>query len=101
MTYLEALKGKLNFPLSDNSFILALTDRGLTESATYAKCAAFDLAYADAIMTVITSPNVSEGGYSITLTERSNLLKLAEAMYAKHGQNTPVSKPSAKFVNRW
>lgn len=101
MTFLEAIKGKLNFPLSDNSFIVALNDRGLTETATYAKGAAFDLAYADAIMTLVTSPNVSEGGYSISITERASLLKLADAIYARNGEASHTAKPTVKFVQRW
>jgi hypothetical protein len=35
MTYLEALKAKLNYPLTDNAFTLALTDRGITAKADY------------------------------------------------------------------
>lgn len=101
MTFLEAIKGKLNFPLSDNSFIVALNDRGLTETATYTKGASFDLAYADAIMTLVTTPNVSEGGYSISITERASLLKLADAIYAKYGEASHTAKPTATFVQRW
>lgn len=101
MTYLEALQGKLNYPLSENSFILALKDRGLDASDIYVKCVAFDLSYADAIMTLITAPNTSEGGFSISLSEKNTLLQLAQGIYEKNGTVNPVPKPTAKFVQRW
>ena len=101
MTNLEALKGKLNYPLSDNAFILALNDRDISETATYAKCQAFDLAYADAIMTLITAPNISEGGYSISLSDKETLQKLAKGIYDKYGVASPIVGPTATFVQRW
>lgn len=101
MTNLEALKGKLGYPLSSNSFILALTDRGLSDSSVYAKCTAFDLAFADSIMILLTVPNVSEGGYSISLSDKATLLELANGIYAKCGVASPMIKPTAKFVQRW
>jgi hypothetical protein len=101
MTYLEAIKGKVNYPLSDNTFTLALLDRGLTASDTYATGQAFDLAYADAVVTLLTAPNVSEGGYSVSLSDREILLKLANGIYTKYGVTSPINslKPKAKFVN--
>ncbi len=104
MTYLEAIKAKLSFPLSDaNSYVLALSDRGLTSTDTYVAGEPFDLAYADSIVMILTTPNISEGGYSISLTDRTALINLANGIYAKYGVANPVSslKPTAKFVNRW
>jgi hypothetical protein len=101
MTYLEAIKGKVGYPLSDNAFTLALLDRGLTAADTYTAGQAFDLAYADAVVTLITAPNVSEGGYSVSLSDKETLLKLANGIYTKYGIASPLSslKPTAKFVN--
>jgi len=99
MTNLEALKAKVNYPLSDNSFILVLSDRGLVSSATYADKRLLELAQADLIHTIVTSPNISEGGYSITLTEKGSLLKIAEGIYKKYGIRNPL-RPIAKFVNK-
>lgn len=101
MTNLEAIKAKLNFPLPDNAFILALNDRGLTDSATYVKSAAFDLAYADSIMSLLTSPNTTEGGYSISMADKNALIALANGIYAANGVATPMAKPTATFVQRW
>lgn len=101
MTYLEAIKAKLNYPLSENAFILALTDRGLTSTGTYVTGESFDLAYVDSIMMLVTSPNVSEGGYSVSLSDKKTLLDLANGIYTKHGEPIRSLKPIARFVNRW
>jgi hypothetical protein len=103
MTYLEAIKAKLSYPLSDNAFILALSDRGLDSTEYYTSGESFDLAYADSIVMLLTTPNVSEGGYSISLTDKTALTKLANGIYAKYGALNPLSslKPTATFVNRW
>ena len=103
MTYLEAIRAKLSYPLSDNAFILALTDRGLTSTDTYTAGESFDLTYADTIVMLLTTPNISEGGYSISLTDKTALIKLASDIFTKYGEANPLSslKPTAKFVNRW
>jgi len=103
MTYLEAIKGKLSYPLSDNAFILVLADRSLTSTDTYVKGESFDLAYADSIVVLLTTPNISEGGYSVSFSDRAILLKLATGIYTKYGVANPLSslKPTATFVQRW
>jgi hypothetical protein len=101
MTNLEAIKGRLSFPLSDNAFTLALEDRGLVSTDTYSKSQSFDLAYADAIMMLLTAPNVSEGGYSVSLSDKVMLSKLASGIYEKYGIVVSSLKPTAKFVQRW
>jgi hypothetical protein len=103
MTNLEAIKAKLNYPLSENAFILALQDRGLSTTDTYVKSAAFDLAYADAITTLITAPNVTEGGFQVSMTDKTDLLRLANGIYIKNGEANPISslKKTATFVQRF
>ena len=101
MTYLEAIKAKLNYPLSDNTFILALTDRGLTSTDNYAKSQLFDLAYADTITTLVTAPNVSEGSYSISLSDKKTLSDLADGIYKKYGEPIRSLKKTATFVQRF
>jgi hypothetical protein len=102
MTNLEAIKAKLNYPLSENAFILALLDRGLASAGIYASCEAFDLAYADAITTLVTAPNITEGGYQVSLTDKTALLSLAAGIYTKYEVANPVSslKKTATFVQR-
>ena len=103
MTNLEAIKGKLSYPLSENAFILALTTRGLIPTDNYAVGQAFDLAYADLIVVLLTTPNITEGGYSVSLSDRAILIKLASAIYTKYEVDNPLGslKPTAKFVQRW
>jgi hypothetical protein len=103
MTNLEAIKAKLNYPLTDNAFILALQDRGLASAGIYAGGESFDLAYADAITTLVTVPNVSEGGYQISLTDKTSLLSLAAGIYTKYSAVNPISslKKTATFVQRF
>jgi hypothetical protein len=100
MTNLEAIKGKIVYPLSDNSCILALNDRELIETDTYVKGKAFDLAYADLIITLLHSPNVSEGGYSISISDKAALEKVATGIYAKYGVKSSLT-PTATFVQKW
>lgn len=105
MTNLEALKAKLGYPISDNTAELALTLRGLTITDTFtAGSQAFDLAYADSIITILTSPtSVSEGGYSISYSDRASLLSIANYLYARYGAANPLEtlRPKARFVHRW
>lgn len=99
MINLEALKAKLNYPLSDNSFILALSDRGLVSTATYADRKSLELAQADLIYTLVTTPNITEGGYSISLSDKSSLMKLADGIYLKYGIRNPL-RPIATFRSK-
>ena len=106
MTNLEAIKAKLNYPLSDNSFIIALQDRGVTSAGIYAGGESFDLAYADAINTLVTAPDTTEGGFSISFTDKANLLSLADGIYLKYDVDNPIKKsslksPKATFVQRF
>ena len=105
MTNLEAIKAKLNYPLSDNSFIVALQDRDITSAGIYVGGETFDLAYADAINTLVTAPDQSEGGFSISLTEKKYLLSLADGIYTKYSKTNPMTtsslKKTATFVQRF
>jgi hypothetical protein len=102
MTNLAAIKAKLNYPLSDNTFILALQDRGLMSAGIYESSQSFDLAYADAITTLVTAPNITEGGFQVSLPDRVALLQLADSIYIKYNVVNPISslKKTATFVQR-
>ena len=100
MTNLEALRAKLNYPLPDNSFIVALTDRGLTYTDDYSDQQSLELAQADLIYTLITTPNTTEGGYAIVINDKKSLLLVAENIYKKYGVRNPL-RPTAKFVQKW
>ena len=103
MTNLEAITAKLNYPLSENTFIVALEDRGVVSDGVYVTCEAFDLAYADVIITLVTTPDIREGGYSISLADKKTLLSLADKIYTKYSVENPMSslKKKATFVQRF
>jgi hypothetical protein len=105
MTNLEAIKGKLSYPLSDNAFNLALLDRGLTGSATYSDRKSLELAYADLLFTCVSAPNISEGGYSISQSDKKSLIQIANGIYSKWSTDTvkytSPMKPTATVINPW
>lgn len=105
MNYLEAIKAKLGYPITDNAAELALITRGLVTTDTFvATSQAFELAYADSIMTILTSPtSIKEGGYAITYSDQKSLLSIANYFYARYGAANPLEtlRPKARFVHRW
>jgi len=100
MTNLEAIKGKINYPLSENSFKVALQDRGLVDSATYSDKKSMELAQADLCYILISSPNITEGGYQVNLTEKKLLTQVADGIFKKYGLISPTA-PKATFINVW
>ena len=90
MTNLEALQATVaGYPLSTNSYVKALTDRSLTSTDTYAgKSQAFELATADLYVTLGTGANITEGGYSISISNRDTLLNMANSIYERYGMPT-------------
>lgn len=105
MTNLEAIRGRLGYPLTDNSFTLALTNHDLTASGIYlAKSESFELAYAEAIVILLTSPqSIDEGGFKLTKTESKTLLAILNGIYTTYGVVNPLVSlnPTAQFVRRW
>ena len=104
MTNLEALKGKIaGYPLSDNTFLTALLDRGLDPQTEYAgKSRAFELAMADVYIVLVTGVIIAEGGYQISITDKTNFLKMANAIYKKYGEQPfSDSTPTVTGISPW
>ena len=105
MTNLEAIKARLSYPLTENAFKLALQDRGLTSAGIYTGGEAFDLAYADTITMLVAAPDTSEGGFNISLPDKTHLLRLADGIYTTYSVTNPLTKSSLKktatFVQRF
>lgn len=102
MTNFEALKAGIAYPITDSQAELALTDRGLATADTYAGVTMeFELAKADILILLATSPNISEGGYSISISQKEIMLSTASGIYDKHGVENPVSKKLRDASNRW
>lgn len=105
MTILEALKSVVSYPVSSNTVEAISITRGLTSSATFdqsvALSSAFELAKADVYAHVVGAANISEGGYSVSMTDKSNMIKMASAIYAKHGESNPFAVTLTNASNRW
>lgn len=107
MTNLEALKAKVaGYPLDDNTFEVALLDRGLDSKGDYTGVSReFELAQADVYVVLLTVVNVTEGGYQISMTEKSNFKSYASGIYSKWNVPNPLSDkdvtPIVKNVNPW
>jgi len=107
MTNLEALKAKVGYPLSDNALIVALSSRDIIHQDTFsvsANVSGFELAYADSLITILSTPsNVSEGGYSVSVSDRKILSELANKIYLKYDESSPVTSttPKATFRQSW
>lgn len=107
MTNSEALLAKVGYPLSDNAIHLALEGRELDPVDIYVatdNATAFELAYADCLVMLITQPSsISEGGYSVSAGDRKVLAEMANKIFLKYGKASPLEsqKPKATFVQRW
>ena len=77
-------------------------NRGLLSSDTYVvgNLSNLELAQADLIYTLVSAPDITEGGYKISLADKKSLIELANGLYDKYGQTPPLQK-TAKFVQRW
>lgn len=77
-TILKTLKSLINFPLSEESYNTALINADLDGDQPYKKELQRDLELCavQLIEIVCTSGNVTEGGYSLTLNDKSALLSI-------------------------
>jgi hypothetical protein len=88
LTIKSALKGKINFPLSEETLETALIEADLDGDSVYTKSRAkeVDICAAGLILVVCTSGNVSEGGYSLSLSDKESLLKVRRSYLYKWGE---------------
>lgn len=105
MTNLEAIQSvAIGYPIDANTFLRILLDRGLDAQSDYAgKSKAFELAHADVLISLITAANMSEGGFSVSISEKSNFLKVASGLYEKHGEVNPLAdkQPTVQGGSPW
>ena len=99
MTNLEALGATVNYPVEDVKLQRILIDNGLSDSDDYSGITKdFELATAAVYVLLVSSANIAEGGYSVSMTDKSNMIKLAGAIYAKYGVDNPLK--ANKIRNR-
>lgn len=107
MIVFEALKAVVNYPLSESAVRVALIRRGLNESDGFSQANAlskeFELASADLYLHLATSANIQEGDYNLSVTDKSNFLKMASAIYKKWDEpDLTESKPAIRNLSdRW
>ena len=89
MTTLQALKQRVNYPLTDIQAEEKLVSRGADAVGTFSKevaeSKAFRLAYADTLRFVLTMVNLSQGG-SITAQSPAAVQGTANAIYKEYGE---------------
>lgn len=96
MTNLQALQSVIgvNYPYDANMYSKALIDASaipgcltLAEGDEYvaANAKTIDLCVAGLVLTIISSPDVQEGGYKVTVADRQALLTLRNTLLAKYG----------------
>ena len=102
MTVREALRSSFPFAVSDSLLDVVSISRGLVldnEFDTFAATSkAFELAKADVIKNIVLTPNVSEGGVSISFNDKSAMMSIANAIYGRYGEplfglETPTVNP--------
>lgn len=89
MTNLQALKARVNYPLTDAQAEEKLLGRGVDGGGAYgvdvAGSRAFRLAYADTLRLVLTMVNLSQGG-SVTAQNATGIRGTANAIYKEYGE---------------
>lgn len=99
MTNKEALVAALMVSVSDNSLEKAMIDGGVTSAAQYtlSDAKAIDLCVINVLQSVLSSPNISEGGYSIEHDRPALQARLVQ-LQQKHGLISTGPKVKAKSV---
>ena len=104
---LEKIKAILGYDLSDeNKYLSALEDRNLVSTDDYDPASStaqqnMQLAKADLLIVIATAPNISEGGYSISLSDKNMLIDLANGIYRKYGEVSTLPTPKATMKSPW
>lgn len=104
MTNLEALSAASNHPIEDIKLQKILLDNGINESSTYnGLTRSFELSTAAVYVLIVTSPNISEGDYSVSPSEKAALIGLAGGIFAKYNVEDPLKSKSTirNLSNYW
>lgn len=103
MTNIEAIRAKVAYPLEDNTFELALIDRGLNTTDEYLPVnrRALELAQADCLIVLISSASISEGSYRLSISDKAELRKTAQALYLKWGEPNPFESKVQDITDLW
>lgn len=107
-TILQALKDELGFPIKQGFFENRLISRGLLSddefTADTAKSDAYRLAYADCLKGLVAGmpDSVTEGDLSLSGTDKDKMLKIANGIYSKLGEDDSLIKdlqPTVRYID--
>ena len=102
MTIREALRSCFPFSVSNTQLDVIAISRGIDIEDVFdsyvAQSKPFELAKADVVRCAVMSPNVSEGGVSISFGDKVDMIAIANRIYEKYGEpllgrETPSVKP--------
>lgn len=98
-----ALKNSIPFQLDDSQLEVMAISRGLDLGAEYSRessvSQSYELTLADMITIVLMTPNVSEGGVSISYNNLGYLRGIANRIYAKYGEALlDEQHPTVKYL---
>lgn len=99
---LAALKAQVQYPLPSDFFLSVMIKRGLDGSLVCTReimeSVEFIGAKADCFKQVLLYPNsISEGGMSISKTDRESLLSITDKLYKSIGEGTIEERPKITF----
>ena len=103
MTNLEALKATVaGYPIRENTFLKALLDRGVASTDAYTGMTkAFELATADVYMILATAANISEGGFTVSVSDKEAFLEQAKAIFKKYDEPKGPQNSVENASFRW
>lgn len=91
LTIKQALKTISSYPIAENAIGVVLIERCLKADETFtqevAKSESYELAKADVLMFLVGAANISEGGYSISVSDVSAMKSQAMSIYRKYGDS--------------
>lgn len=101
-TVSDALKSQVQYPLPATFFLTVMIKRGLDGDAECTKeiltSPEFKGSHADCIRQILLYPNsISEGGMSISKTDRKSLLDMANRLYKEIGEEPIDERPKVTF----
>lgn len=101
MTNQSALVASVGYPLNPNQVEFCLFNQNLVGTEDYVACKAFDLAVVDALMIVLITPNITEGGYSISNADKASIKERINSISSTHGMVNPTAAQVRDKSNIW
>ena len=102
MTNLDALQASCNYPIDTAKSQKLLIDQGIDPNGAYTGLnEPFELATANLYVFLLTSANITEGGYQVSMTDKSNMKSLASAIFSKYGKLNPFNAQIRDRSDRW